>query len=99
MLRIQTPEHSGSREQAIALAQPLPSSLRGKSVLLDCSKMLVGTPSFFDEIVKQVLELRKAEGLEVSDASPRPRALLERAAENRGVRAHLRVVAPTSGQL
>jgi hypothetical protein len=98
MLRIETPEHAGSREQAIALTQHLPGRLDGETVALDCSKMLVGTPSFLDEIVKQVLELRAASVLEIFDAPARPRDLLERAAENRGVRDRLRVIAQAGGR-
>jgi hypothetical protein len=96
MLRIETPEHAGSREQAIALTQHLPGKLVGESVALDCSRMLVGTPSFLDEVVKQVLELRAARELEIFDAPARPRDLLERAAENRGVRDRLRIAVQTS---
>lgn len=91
MLRIETPDHAGSRDQAQNLARPLADDLAGQSVLLDCSKLVVGTPSFLDEIVKLILEQRNAETLAVSDAPERARALLERSAENRGVRDRLRV--------
>jgi hypothetical protein len=96
MLRIATPDHAGSREQARSLIQPVPGDLSGETVGLDCSKMIVGTPSFLDEVVKQVLELRGAEALEVNDAPERARELLERAAENRGMRDRLRIVVQTS---
>lgn len=66
MLRIATPDHAGSREQARNLIQPVPGDLSGRTVGLDCSKMIVGTPSFLDEVVKPVLELRGAEALEVN---------------------------------
>lgn len=93
MLRIQTPDHAGSREQAQTLVRALATDLRGQRVLVDCSNLLVGTPSFLDEIVKQVLEQGGAEALEVSGAPERARELLERAAENRGVRDRLQVPA------
>ncbi len=96
MLRIETPEHAGSREQARSLIQPVGSELSGKTVSLDCSKMIIGTPSFLDELVKQILELGEADWLEVNDAPQRARELLERAAENRGVGDRLRVVARTA---
>lgn len=96
MLRIETPEHAGSREQARSLIQPVGSELSGKTVSLDCSKMIIGTPSFLDELVKQILELGEADWLEVNDAPERARELLERAAENRGVGERLRVVARTA---
>ena len=96
MLRIETPDHAGSREQARSLIQPVPGDLSGKTVSVDCSKMIVGTPSFLDEVVKQILELRGAEALEVNEAPERARALLERAAENRGVRDRLRIAVQTT---
>lgn len=96
MLRIETPDHAGSREQARSLTHPVPGNLSGKTVSLDCSRMIVGTPSFLDEVVKQVLELRGAKALEVNDAPERARELLERAAENRGVRDRLRIAIQAS---
>jgi len=94
VLRITTPDHAGSREQAQDLVSPLPDDLAGQTVLLDCSPLLVGTPSFLDEIVKQVLQKRNAQTLEVSGGPPRARTLLERSAENRGVRSRVRVAVP-----
>ncbi len=91
MFRIEPPDHAGSRDQAQELVLDLPKDLAGKRVVLDCSSLVIGTPSFLDEIVKQVLEQRGAETLEVSDAPERARELLERAATNRGVSSHLRV--------
>jgi hypothetical protein len=91
MARIQTPDHAGSRDQARELVRELPDDLTGERVLVDCSKLVIGTPSFFDEIVKQILEQRHAATLDVNDALERARELLERSAENRGVRDRLRV--------
>jgi hypothetical protein len=91
MVRITTPDHAGSRDQAQALADPLADDLTGESVLVDCSALLVATPSFLDELVKQVLQLRNASALEVTDASERAHFLLTRSAENRGVGDRLRV--------
>ncbi len=96
MLRLQTPDHAGSRDQAIELVGSLESDLSGQTVLVDCSRLLVGTPSFLDEIVKQVLEMRNAEALEVSGAPPRARDLLERSAVNRGVSDRVQVVVRVS---
>jgi hypothetical protein len=97
MLQIETPEHAGSRDQARSLIQPVPGDLSGETISLDCSKMIVGTPSFLDEVVKQILELREAEALEVNDAPERARELLERAAENRGVQDRLRIATQARG--
>jgi hypothetical protein len=91
MIRVSTPDHAGSRDQAKALAAALPAELDGETVLLDCSALVIGTPSFLDEIVKQVLVIRDAEVLEISGAPERAGALLERAAENRSVRERIRV--------
>ncbi len=96
MIRVETPDHAGSRDQAQTLAATLPADLEGHSVLLDCSELVVGTPSFLDEMVKQVLVLRHADALEISGAPNRARDLLERAAQNRSVRQRLRVAMPTS---
>jgi hypothetical protein len=91
MVLIETPDHAGSRDQAQDLASLLAEDLTGQTVVIDLSNLLVGTPSFMDEIVKQVLEQRNAGKLEVTGAPERAQALLERSAENRGVRDRLRV--------
>jgi hypothetical protein len=91
MVRLKMPDHAGSRDQATDLLSPLPSDLTGTTVALDCSAVVVTTPSFMDEIVKQVLEQRHAKTLEVSSAPQRAGELLKRAAENRGVRDRLQV--------
>lgn len=96
MIRAETPDHAGSRDQAQTLAATLPADLDGETVLLDCSALVVGTPSFLDEMVKQVLVLRRADALEISGAPDRARDLLERAAENRSVRDRLRIATPTA---
>lgn len=95
MIRLETPDHSGSRDQAQALVAQLPPDLEGEVVLLDCSQLVIGAPSFFDEIVKEVLVVRHADALEISGGKDRPRDLLKRAAHNRAVRERLRVAAPT----
>jgi hypothetical protein len=91
MLRIETPDHAGSRDQAQELARPLGADLSGQTVTIDCSNVIVATPSFLDEIVKQVLEQRNADALEISGGPDRAKELLMRSAENRGVRARLRL--------
>lgn len=69
----------------------MPPDLSGESVALDCAELAVSTPSFLDEIVKEILVVRRAQLLDVVDASDRVRVLLERAAANRGVSERLRV--------
>ena len=95
MIRLETPGHAGSRDQAKALAAALPTSLEGQAVLLDCSQLVIGTPSFLDEMIKEILVLRHADVLEVIGGPARARDLLERAADNRSVRERLRVAART----
>lgn len=94
MYRIAVPEHAGSREQADELAGTLPLALDTDTVTLDCSVVVVATPSFLDEIVKQVLVVRNAATLEVVGGPARPRELVERAARNREVHDRVRVDAP-----
>jgi hypothetical protein len=85
LARIETPAHAGARDQARELADVLASDLSDRDIVLDCSNLLVGTPSFLDEIVKQVLVSRRARSLSVVAASARAHDLLERSAENRGL--------------
>lgn len=87
--RIQAPAHSGARDRARELADELNADLTDQDVVLDCTHLLVGTPSFLDEIVKQVLVRRNAKALYVHAAPSRAHDLLERAAENRGLRDRL----------
>lgn len=86
---LKTPEHAGMRDQAALLVEPLDLDLSGRSVMLDCSDAVVSTPSFLDEIVKQLFVERDASSLRVQGASLRARDLLIRAAENRGYRDRL----------
>lgn len=84
-----TPAHAGARDQARALVEALDGDLAGQDVILDCAELLVGTPSFLDEVLKQVLMGRHARSLSVEGASSRVHDLLERSAENRGLRDRL----------
>lgn len=84
LLRIEVPKHAGARDQAHDLARSLGDDLAGHEVVLECANSVVTTPSFLDEIVKQVLEERRADVLRITGASSRAQLLLERAAENRG---------------
>ena len=93
MLQAQTPQHAGSREQARELIADLPQPLAGTRVAVDFGPLLVPTPSYCDEIVKQVLEIGGAERLDVLNASLRARQLIERSAENRGVSGRLPIAA------
>lgn len=91
MTRLVPSAHSGSREQAQELVIGLAPDLTGQSILLDCTELTVSSPSFLDEVVKQVLVLRNATVLDAHAASERTRTLVERAAANRNVKDRLRV--------
>jgi hypothetical protein len=93
--RIETPAHAGARDQARDLVDALGPDLAGHDVVLDCTRLLVGTPSFLDEIVKQVLVQRNARTLSAQAASARVQDLLERSAENRGLRDRLMFAVPS----
>jgi hypothetical protein len=82
---LKAPNHSGSRIQATELTRHLPSDLSRQAVLIDCSEMQVSAPSFLDELVRELLVLRRARRLKVVGASERQQLLLRRAAENRSV--------------
>jgi hypothetical protein len=59
--------------------------LTGQALRLNCQELRFPTPSFFDEIVKQILVERGAARLEIVAASTRGQELVERAATNRRV--------------
>ncbi len=65
--------------------------MAGMSVVLDCTDLVVGTPSFLDEVIKEVLVLRQADRLEIIGSSARIATLAARAAANRGVADRLSV--------
>jgi hypothetical protein len=87
--------HAGARDQARDLVEVLGLDLSDEDIVLDCTDLLVGTPSFLDEIVKQVLVLRNARTLSVQSASARVHDLLERSAENRDLRVRLMFAVPS----
>lgn len=91
MVTVHAPVKSRSREQAQELASVLPSRLSDADVLLDCRGTAIATPSFTDEILKQILIERDAHSLEVVNAPHRFAELLVRAAARLGVDDRLRV--------
>jgi hypothetical protein len=60
-------------------------------VLLDCRGIAIATPSFADEILKQILIERDARRLEVVNAPHRLAELLTRTAAPLGVNDYLRI--------
>jgi len=91
MTQLEAPEHAGSREQAQRVVEGLPSDLSGLVVVLDCSRLAISTPSFLDEVVKEVLVERRADALNLIDATERTREQIERSAQNRQVAGRVHV--------
>lgn len=85
MVRLEPGQHAGSREHARELVAALPAQLTGITVALDCAELVAGTPSFLDEIVKEILVTRRADRLEIVGSSRRIATLADRAAVNREV--------------
>jgi len=79
MVTLKAPVKSRSREQARAIASQLPSMLEGADVFIDCRATAIATPSFVDELLKQILIERSARRLRVTNAPRRFADLLLRA--------------------
>ena len=77
---LQAPERSSSRRQAQELLRGLPADLTSAIVVLNCAHMSAAAPSFVDELVKDILEIRGARELRVLDASDRLRSHFGRSA-------------------
>ena len=63
----------------------LPEDLSSARVVIDCSDMSAAAPSFVDEIVKEILEDRRAAQLEILDAPDRLQSHFSRSAHLRAV--------------
>ena len=85
MVTVNAPEKSRSRAEAEAAAAALPNDLRHSDVLLECRGTAIATPSFADEVLKQVLLQRSARHLIVVNAPDRFIELLDRAALRLGL--------------
>jgi len=70
---LETPAHAGARDQAQSLVATLPPHLGGSEIVLDCSVLVVGTPSFLDEVVKQLIVERNVDRVQVLHATTRVR--------------------------
>lgn len=91
MVILRAPVKSRSREQAQEITSVLSASLANVDVLLDCRGTAIATPSFSDEVLKQILVERGALRLTVVNAPGRFAELLQRAAVRLGIddRLHL----------
>lgn len=66
---IRLPRVVGTRPAVAPFLASLDDKLAGQRVVLDCRSLLSGTPSFADEMIKQVLVVREADELLVVGAS------------------------------
>lgn len=96
---IKLPRVVGTRPAVAPFLAALAEDLRGHTVVLDCRALLSGTPSFADELVKQVLRDRRADELLVLGANSDFSADLASAAEARDVsdRVHFKERAAAAG--
>jgi hypothetical protein len=70
----------------------LPHDLSRVEVTMDCNELAISTPSFWDEIVREVLATRSAQSLSVVGASARAAELAKKAAANRGLTDRLTIM-------
>jgi len=98
MVTLNAPIKSRSREQAQLFASQLPSALEGADVLIDCRATAIATPSFVDELLKQILIERSARCLRVTNAPRRFADLLLRASTRLKVDDRLDVSNVVSGR-
>lgn len=92
MSTLTAPQLVTNRDQARRLTSSLPDDLSACVVEVDCSGMKASTPSFVDELVKQVLVARRAAELRLVDAPQRTNELAHKFAGNHGVAANLATV-------
>lgn len=93
MEQIVLPRLAGTREAVSDLlaAQSVPAALTGETVVLLCRALASGSPSFADEMVKEVLVERGADELVLVGSSERFLQHVTAAAERRDVAGRVRV--------
>lgn len=64
-IEIRLPREVGTRPAVAPFLASLDEKLDGQRIVLDCRSLLSGTPSFADEMVKEILVERSADGLVV----------------------------------
>ncbi len=82
---LKTPEWVGSRGAARELLSSLPADLRDGQVHVGCADLIASSPSFVDELVREVLEQRNARKLKLHNVPPEVAHWANEAAERRGV--------------
>jgi hypothetical protein len=79
------PERAGSRSEAQDLLRELSRDLSGAVVRLDGSHLGAGSSSYMDELVKEVLEVRRAAKLILEDVTERAAGFATSSAARRHV--------------
>lgn len=69
MTVLDAPSLAGSRDKAQQLLSRLPHDLSNAEVVLDCGGLLAATVSFADELVHEILVVRRARALRVVHVS------------------------------
>lgn len=93
MEQIVLPRLAGTREAVgdLLAAQSVPATLAGDTVVLLCRALASGSPSFADEMVKEVLVERGADELVLVGSNERFLHHVSAAAERRAVAERVRV--------
>jgi hypothetical protein len=83
------PERAGSRAEAQSLLDNLSKDLDGTVLRFDGHHLGAGSSSFMDELVKEVLVERRADGLVLDGVTERSAAYAQSSAARRGVAGRL----------
>ncbi len=94
-IEIKLPRVVGTRPAVAPFLAGINQILQGEQVVLDCCALLSGTPSFADEMVKQILVDRSADELVVLSAASDFASDVMASARDHGVadRVHLKETA------
>ena len=88
---VEAPVRLGSREQATELLGGLPGDLTGQTIVVSFRENRSARPSFVDELVREVLFVRKAGCLVLQQPSELIRSTAERSASSRGLEDRLHI--------
>ncbi len=93
MEQIVLPRLAGTREAVgdLLAAQAVPSPLSGQTVVVLCRELASGSPSFADELVKELVEDRSAAELVLVGAPARFQHHVQAAAVRRDVAGRVRL--------
>lgn len=81
--RVNLPALAETRWQVELFIDHLPADLTGQTVIVDASNVEDITPSFTDELCKQILSVRKAKDITLLSASHRMRQYIQFLSKNR----------------